>query len=213
MYYNQFASNVYSQNGEDGILAKLLEELGISSGWCCEFGADDGEKNSNTLHLIEQGWSGVYIERNCERWEQLNTLAAKYSGRLKILHAGVDNMGPSRLDSLLARTAIPRDFEVLSMDTEGTEFSIWKATKDYSAKVVIIEINSSIPADCAQQNALLPTAIFALGKGYEPVCHTGNLILVRQDLCGELSTPCDWSDDWCDRIRRATKLFRRKEAR
>ena len=38
--FNSFKRNVYSQNGEDGILQELLKKLNLEkNGWCCEFGA------------------------------------------------------------------------------------------------------------------------------------------------------------------------------
>ena len=33
-----FAKNIYSQNGEDGIIEELLKRLNIQKGWACEFG-------------------------------------------------------------------------------------------------------------------------------------------------------------------------------
>jgi hypothetical protein len=40
--YHQFCKNVYSQNGEDGIIEQLFKELKINNPICCEFGASDG---------------------------------------------------------------------------------------------------------------------------------------------------------------------------
>ena len=37
--FNDFKKNVYSQNGEDGILEEILKKLDLrKNGWCCEFG-------------------------------------------------------------------------------------------------------------------------------------------------------------------------------
>ena len=33
------AKNIYSQSGEDGILAAILGTIGITDKWCVEFGA------------------------------------------------------------------------------------------------------------------------------------------------------------------------------
>ena len=63
--HHQFCRNVYSQNGEDGLLDQLLNELGIQTSTFCEFGASDGINSSNTRNLIEQrGFTGLYIEGN-----------------------------------------------------------------------------------------------------------------------------------------------------
>ena len=41
-WLNEYAKNVYSQSGEDGIVAKVLSMVPNPTGWCVEFGASDG---------------------------------------------------------------------------------------------------------------------------------------------------------------------------
>ncbi len=62
-WLNAFAKDVTSQNGEVGIIEKILEVIGRSSGgWCVEFGSWDGRHCSNTFSLIDQrGYSAVLI--------------------------------------------------------------------------------------------------------------------------------------------------------
>ena len=38
-----YKRDVYSQTGEDGIIAKIIEMLPCKDKWCVEFGAADGE--------------------------------------------------------------------------------------------------------------------------------------------------------------------------
>ena len=54
--------NVYSQFGEDGILAAIFEKLGTCNKWVLECGASDGVFFSNSRKLIEEGWNGVLVE-------------------------------------------------------------------------------------------------------------------------------------------------------
>jgi hypothetical protein len=69
-----FARNVVSQTGEDGILEKIFEVMGIALGWCVEFGAWDGKHLSNTYNLIaNHGWSGVLIEADKKKYQELQS--------------------------------------------------------------------------------------------------------------------------------------------
>src|SRR5262245_55898942 len=67
-YLRRFAKNIYSQMGEDGILAEIFKRVGTRNKWCVEFGAWDGVFLSNTCNLIRHDdWSAVLIEGNAER--------------------------------------------------------------------------------------------------------------------------------------------------
>ena len=62
---NDFRNNIYSQNGEDGIIDQINKLLGFNNNsnyWCVEFGAWDGVHLSNTYNLVRNGWNAVYIE-------------------------------------------------------------------------------------------------------------------------------------------------------
>ncbi len=71
MRLSEHLQNVYSQNGEDGALAKLFEVVRLDSGYFVEFGAWDGCYLSNTFALAEKGWHGCLIEGEPQRFEDL----------------------------------------------------------------------------------------------------------------------------------------------
>jgi hypothetical protein len=59
---NKFKNNVYSQNGEDGIIQELIlrMEISLENGWAVEFGAWDGMYCSNTFLLVkDHAWHAV----------------------------------------------------------------------------------------------------------------------------------------------------------
>ncbi len=68
-----YASNVESQNGEDGIIAHIFSVLPkAEKRYCVEFGAWDGRYLSNCFNLVRnQGWNGLFIEANEQKFEQL----------------------------------------------------------------------------------------------------------------------------------------------
>ena len=53
-WLNEFASNVTSQCGEDGIISKVLEVINDNDKWCVEFGSWNGKNYSNTYDLISE---------------------------------------------------------------------------------------------------------------------------------------------------------------
>lgn len=188
----EYAANIHSQTGEDGVLAKILETLPVKDQWCVEFGAWDGRHLSNTCNLIEnQGYSAVLIEPNPARFE---ALLARHRGNSKIvaLNKFVGFGKDDSLDVLLAETPIPQQFDLLSIDIDGNDYHAWAATSSYTPKVVCVEFNPTIPSEVefvqradgtvSQGSSLLSLAHLGRKKGYELVAVTPlNAIFVRAE--------------------------------
>lgn len=192
-----YRKNVYSQNGEDGVLEEIFRRLQIRDGSFVEFGAWDGKHLSNTFHLLEEGWSGVFIEGDQKKFRVLEQNMKLFSERIELINAMVEFQGKNTLDNLLAPTKVPRDFEVLSIDIDSYDWHIWESFENYTPKVVVIEINSSIPVGIyqthrdkkVQGSSFSSTVDLGLAKGYTPVCHTGNLFFVKNNLVQQLGLP------------------------
>lgn len=188
-----FKNNIYSENGEDGVLEKifsLLSPVLNENKWCVEFGAWDGKYASNTFRLINSGWAGVYIEGDQARYKDLLATSSENTKIIPICaFVGHSRDDENNLDNILARTEIPNDFELLSIDIDSFDLDVWN-TFSGSPKVVIIEINSTVMPGVLQWhdgkkfigNSFTATLNCAIEKGYKLVCHTGNMIFVRNDL-------------------------------
>ena len=187
-----FAENQNSQNGEDGILEKILEVIGASKGWCVEFGAWDGRHLSNTYNLIQNEYSAVLIEGSTSRHAEL---VRNFAGNPRVIpvHAFVGFDADTGLDSILAGTGIPEDFDVLSIDIDGNDYHVWNAVTQYRPKIVVIEYNPTIPSNIefaqepdmsiSQGSSILAHKNLGLQKGYELVCVTAtNCLFVRADF-------------------------------
>ncbi len=187
-----YIGDVFSQSGEDGVIAKILETLPRTDKWCVEFGAWDGEYLSNTRHLIkDKGYSGVLIEGGADKYRDL---LKRYGGdsRVHCLQGFVGFSAADSLDVYLQRTPIPRDFDLLSIDIDGNDYHVWKAVALYQPKAVVIEFNPTVPTECefvqppdetlSQGCGLLPLVKLGKEKGYELVATTlTNAFFVRAE--------------------------------
>lgn len=198
----EYATDVYSQFGEDGIIAEILDRIERQqplTRWCVEFGAHDGVTYSNTCDLIRsRGYRAVMIEPDPERARQL---AANHPRPEVIrIESMVGFEGDDRLDRILATTPIPIDFDLLSIDIDGCDYWILESIEQYRPSVMIIEYNPSIPnavefvqpRDFSVKQGSSPRSILELArsKGYELVAVTlPNLILVRRDLLDAVLGP------------------------
>jgi hypothetical protein len=179
-----YARNVSSQYGEDGIIEKILEVIGQVDKWCVEFGSWDGRKCSNTFNLITtKGYSAVLIEASAKRFADL---VKNFRDNDKVICLNeLVGFGPAdNLDTILSRTEIPKDFDVLSIDIDGNDYHVWEAVNLYRPKVVVIEFNPTIPKtvefvqprDFAvmQGSSLLSISKLGKSKGYELIAATKN---------------------------------------
>jgi len=185
----EYRKNRYSQNGEDGVIAEICRRWGVTSGWFCEFGAWDGKYGSNCYSLLLDGWRGVMIEGEEDRFKVLQRMAGRYQDRLVTRCAFVmSDGGPNSLDNLLRDTGIPREFEVLSIDIDSYDYHVWQSFTEFRPRLVIIEIDSStLPGEhfihegTARLTSFSAMVELAARKDYSLVCHTGNLFFVANE--------------------------------
>lgn len=190
-----YRENIFSQNGEDGVLKEILTRLEIKNGSFCEFGAWDGIHLSNTYNLVKENWSGVYIEGDSNKFKSLLETKEKHPNQLTCINKYVSTEGQDSLDSILKTTSLDSDFDVLSIDIDSYDYQVWRSLKHYNPKIVIIEINSGLGGEVLQihtvdenDNVVLQGSSYAstlnLGKqkGYTCIYHYGNMIFLRNDL-------------------------------
>lgn len=183
-FLNGFSKNITSQCGEDGIIEKIFTIIGYNNKWCVEFGAWDGKQYSNTYNLIKNnGWSGILIEGNSERFKQLvETYTGNDHAHLVCETVGFDPESNS-LDYILASVHdAPKDIDFVSIDIDGNDYYIFESLVVFKPRVVVIEFNPTIPNDVlfiqdrdftVNQGCSL-RALIDLGKakGYELIAAT-----------------------------------------
>ncbi len=184
-----FASNAYSQFGEDGIIEKIFEIIGPQSKLCVEFGAWDGFHLSNTANLWTKGWRGILIEGNKKRFECLKNNVRNYS--CVCINAYVELNGNNSLEALLKAHSISEQIDLLSIDIDGNDYYIYESLKEIRPRVVICEYNPTIPAHIellAEYNNYFGCSVaslnnLAIKKDYALVAITQtNCIFVLKEL-------------------------------
>ena len=145
-WLSEYASDTYSQVGEDGMIAAVFDVMGTQNRWCAELGAWDGRTFSNTCLLFENGWSGVLIEADPERFAQLQE-THRGNDRAHMLCQWAGFSGPDSLEQVLGRTPLPEDFDLLSLDVDGNDLYLWRSLERFRPRLVVVEFNQTIPND------------------------------------------------------------------
>jgi len=179
--------SIYSQNGEDGIIARIFNEIGTNSRFCVEFGATDGITNSNTYLLRLQEWQAVLLDRMYEKKE--------FSLFKEFIIA-------ENITDLFMKYGVPFDFDLLSIDIDYNDFYVWKSLDaQFNPAVVVIEYNAThLPSEdkvvkyqpyfCGGGTNYYGASILAMynlgrSKGYSLVYADSNgvnLFFIRDDI-------------------------------
>lgn len=175
--------NVYTQFGEDGLIATTLQKIGETNRHCFEIGAADGRFFSNTLRLREQGWFAVLIEAN---QKQYNQLQADFGDESTCIHAECND-----LDTLLLTTGIDKKPDLGIIDIDGQDYWLWHDMAEIRPRIMLVEISTQgrsmpIPArgePYPAQAGMKQIAGLGESKGYTLVATTHCNALFVENTC------------------------------
>jgi hypothetical protein len=190
----QFKKNIFSQNGEDGILEEIFRLLKIENGTFFEFGAADGIWWCNTRALLHNNWVGLYIEPDRDNFEKLliNTNGTPVICR----NTYVESSGALTIEehwSSASKILNVSNLDFLCIDVDGFDDELLESIKTLRPKVIMIEVNAghhpmypyrisrNESANNIGQSMYIMSQI-ASEKGYIPICYTGNLIFVHESV-------------------------------
>ncbi|HEY1746922.1 MAG TPA: hypothetical protein VGG11_09200 [Xanthobacteraceae bacterium] len=151
---NSFERRVYSQGGEDGIIAELFARI-PHHGYSAEISVGDGLE-CNSAYLIRHcGWKGLMVEGNPARFARLRASYAALP--VKCVDTFVDR---ENVATILRDAGAPRDLDLLGIDIDGNDYYIWEALADYAASVVVIEYISCFGPDVSKTIAYNPRHVW-----------------------------------------------------
>jgi len=134
---------VFSQNGEDGVLAEIFRRIGVADGSFVEFGVETGSEGNCVALADVAGWRGVFLEANPDCYHHLHH-KYRWADRVTTMHAAVT---PENVQDLFAQAGVPQRPDVLSIDIDGNDYWVWQAIEAYTPRVVVIEYNSGLNPD------------------------------------------------------------------
>ena len=199
---NKAEYQVFSQNGEDGIIAEIFNRIGTTNKYFVEFGVENGLE-CNSTNLLYKQWSGLWIEGSSNFYADIairfKDLIAK--GQLIVKNKFIN---AENIESIFKSADAPAEPDLLSIDIDYNDYYVWQAITNYNPRVVIVEYNALYRPDThfvVPYNAermwdktsyfgasLLALQQLANEKGYCLVgcCFMGsNAFFVRKDLVGD----------------------------
>ena len=187
------SSNVYSDNGEDGVNAYLFNLMGINEGILLEIGAWDGFRSSNTAALWSRNdqFKSMLFEVDEDRLNK-NSLEKIYSNvECFVSPVSIDN----GLESFITTSKFEvttDNFVLASIDVDGDDLNVVKSLGKYRPIIMIVEPNGNIfektnpeGVTAAEWNDYLEQHDYHfIGSSGKLNHYSGNLYFVRKDYSG-----------------------------
>jgi hypothetical protein len=139
----RYQAQVNSQNGEDGILHEIFRRVGATTQIFAEVGVGDGSQN-NTAFLFSLGWSGYWIDGSDSFLPAIKNRKDIERGCLKWL---VSSITRENIEACFEQLGVPHEFDLLSLDIDQNTYYAWEGLRSFRPRVVVVEYNSSLPAD------------------------------------------------------------------
>jgi hypothetical protein len=185
----------YSQSNEEMAISQvlpLIKERHQKPITVVEFGASEGNDNSNLMFLAEQGVNTIFIESDPLRFGKLkdNTLAF---GNIQSIQASVGFTDTTNLKTILESiNVVTSSIAIVSIDVDGDDAAIFENLA-LKPDMIIVEFNPTMSSDARFRNPPGRNIgnsigeLLSVGKnvGYYPVCVTGtNLIFLDMYYLG-----------------------------
>lgn len=201
---------VFSQNGEDGIIAFLFALVGTEHKRFFEIGIQTGVECNAANLAINDSWDGWFVEGN----PAMAKVAARYYSShpntwtrdIRVIESFVMK---ENVNLLIEEQGIAGRVDFFSLDIDGMGWWIWNEMKGLSPRIVTVEYNASFGPDLVvtvpykpdfERHREHPSGIYhgaslrafvQLGqeKGYRFVgCNStgANAFFVRNDLAGDV---------------------------
>lgn len=203
-----FRFDKYSSSGNDGIIQKIFELLEIRQGFFVEFGAWDGIKGSNCRKLYEEGWSGIFIEADHGKFQELFN---NYRSEERVLcienHVGIERC---RFDNVVGG-CIEGEMDFCSIDIDGLDVEVFETFERYLPKVVCIEGGQMLEPYCErvpkeiaqnniQQSLFVMRQVFEI-KGYVLLCSYQDSFFVKKEFQSKFNVSDDLLDLYLDGLK------------
>jgi hypothetical protein len=127
-----FEQKIYSQNGEDGVIMKLIELIynnDNTNKYFVEFGVDTGHECNTRLLREKYNWKGLQMDGNNEN---------------ESFHLKKEFITKENIVELFQKYNVPSHIHLLSVDIDFNDFYCLKEIlKKYKCDIIICEYNAS----------------------------------------------------------------------
>lgn len=134
-----------SYGNEMQLVLAHLRSLGITTGFAVDMAASDGLTQSSTYSLFRDGWSGLCVEMDPDKFSKLAFLYREFEPVRLVRH----RITPPNVADIFRAAEVPQGFEFLNLDIDSYDLRVIEAIlgAGYAPCLVSMEINEKIPPE------------------------------------------------------------------
>lgn len=199
----------YEFNQNDFLIEEIFKRIGVEGGTFVEFGAWDGIKGSNTRKLFLNGWGGILIEPEEDRF---NDLQKNYLNTPNVItiNSFVTSDGSTTFDNLV-NDYVTDGIDFCSIDIDGLDLDVFEAIEKHLPTVVCIEggqmlspvYQERLPIEISSEN--MQQGLFIMNKsfeekGYKILCSYQDTFFIKKEHYHLFNTTDDLIELYLDGI-------------
>ena len=169
---------VFSQNGEDGIVQYLTNNITIKNDTFVEFGVSNYQEANTRFLLLNNNWKGLVLDGSSEN---INAIKNEELYWKHDLTGEQHFITKDNINSIISGAGISGDIGLLSVDIDGNDYWVWQAIDIVQPRIVVCEYNSvfgcdhpiSVPYDKKFQKANAHHSCLYFGASLPALCPLG----------------------------------------
>jgi hypothetical protein len=138
---NDYEASIFSQWGEDGIIAFITHKLNLKNDCFVEFGVDNYVESNTRFLLFRENWDGLVIDSSKKNIKEIES--SYYYWRYNILAKNYF-INQNNINIIFEEYLKGRRLGLLSIDIDGNDYWVLKSLdlKKFKPKIIICEYNS-----------------------------------------------------------------------
>ena len=169
---------VFSQNGEDGIVQYLTNNITIKNDTFVEFGVSNYQEANTRFLLLNNNWKGLVLDGSSEN---INAIKNEELYWKHDLTGEQHFITKDNINSIISGAGISGDIGLLSVDIDGNDYWVWQAIDIVQPRIVVCEYSSvfgfdlpiCVPYDKKFQKANAHHSCLYFGASLPALCPLG----------------------------------------
>lgn len=130
---------VFSQNGEDGIIDWIISKLPSIPKTFIEFGVENYQESNTRYLLVNRGWKGLVIDGSSDNVSNIKCQKLYWQHNLTAVNSFIT---AENINSIFHNNGFVGDIGILSIDIDGNDYWVWDAINIVNPAIVIAEYSA-----------------------------------------------------------------------